>query len=170
MVSYSTLAELERAERSTAELGLERTSGRLSTLRRQLEGFKRLSEAERERAAYWTMAKLDDAKSCLAQERHSCSSVRDEHEWDAKALSAVTKGIVYAGSIAVYARVMEALSSSGEEAGGLIAASAAIAAAVYAMKIAIERTMGVNRFDRTVGSVERIIDECRTWVSLYLEG
>ncbi len=94
MVSYVTLTKLARAERNAAELGLERTAGRLCSLRRQLEGFKHLSEADKEKRAYWAMAKLEDTKNCLEQEINANRKAREESEWDKRALSAATKGLV----------------------------------------------------------------------------
>ncbi len=167
MVSYVTLTKLARAERNAAELGLERTAGRLCSLRRQLEGFKHLSEADKEKRAYWAMAKLEDTKNCLEQEINANRKAREESEWDKRALSAATKGLVYIGSIAIYVRFINSLIERGEEAGGLLVASAVAAAAVYAVKKAIDRVFGLNRFDETVGFVKRMLDECRAGVSHY---
>lgn len=167
MVSYVTLTKLAKAERNAAELGLERTAGRLGSLRAQLEGFKRLSEAEREKRAYWTMAKLEDAKSCLEQEVRANREAREESEWDARALAAVTKGLVYICSIAIYVRFINGLIERGEEAGGLIVASAVAGSAVFAIKKGIDRVFGLNRFDETVGFVRRMLDECRAGVLPY---
>jgi hypothetical protein len=168
MVSYLMLTKLAKAEERAAELGLERTAGRLGSLRKHLEGFKHLSDGEMEKRAYWAIAKVEDAKSCLLQEMHASKEARDGHESDAKTLAILTKGGVYAGALVLAARMYEAMApESADEPSAFLPAAAALAVAVFALTKIINRVLGTNRFDETVRFVERMLDECRRGLLSY---